>query len=68
MTSPLPSPHSVDFLLQRAYPILFEICPLTMRTQGILLVRDVIMLLNGLPVDGERYAPPLRLVPVEVQL
>ena len=49
--------HLVDFLLQQAYPILFEICPLTMRTQGILLVRDVILLLKVLPVDGERYTP-----------
>ena len=40
-------------MLQQAYPILFEICPLTMRTQGILLVRDAILLLGALPVDGE---------------
>ena len=28
-----------------------------MRTQGILLVRDAILVLTFLPVDGERYAP-----------
>jgi hypothetical protein len=43
-------------LLQRAYPILFEICPLTMRTEGILLVKDTILLLGVIPADGERYA------------
>jgi hypothetical protein len=48
--------HRVDFLSQRTYPILFKICPLTMRTQGILLVRDAILLLGILPTDGERYA------------
>ncbi|KAF9643480.1 hypothetical protein BDM02DRAFT_3191569 [Thelephora ganbajun] len=42
--------------LPRAYPILFKICPLIMRTQGILLVRDAILLLSVLPADGERYA------------
>jgi len=36
--------------LQRVYPFLFEICPLTMRTQSILLVRDAIRALNP-PVD-----------------
>ena len=29
------------------YPHLFDICPLTMRTKGILLVRDVISILNS---------------------
>ena len=42
-------------LPQKAYPILFEICPLTMRTQGILLVRDAILLLSLLAADGERH-------------
>ncbi|KAF9779631.1 hypothetical protein BJ322DRAFT_1168073 [Thelephora terrestris] len=36
--------------LQRVYPCLFKICPLTMRTQSILLVRDAIHILNS-PVD-----------------
>ena len=44
------------FSPQQAYPILFEICPLTMRTQGILLVRDTTLLLGILPTDGESYA------------
>ena len=50
-----------NYLLQQTYPILFEICPLTMRTQGILLVRDAILLLRVLPVDGELHlhlSPP----------
>ena len=44
-----------DFPRQKAYPILFEICPLTMRTQGIVLVRDAILLLGLLTTDGERH-------------
>ena len=35
--------------------MLFEICPLTTRTQGILLVRDVIVLLGTIPTDGECF-------------
>ena len=38
---------------QQAYPILFEICPLMMRTQGILLAKDTILLLGALPADGK---------------
>ena len=49
--------HRVDHLPQRTYPLLIEICPLTMRTQGILFVRDVILLLNATPADGEHPAP-----------
>ena len=48
--------YQVDLLLQRAYPILFEMCPLTMRTEGILLIRDTILLLGVIRADGERYA------------
>ena len=55
MTPPLPSLIMSDFPQQNAYPILFEICPLTMRTQGILLVRDAILLLGLLAADGERH-------------
>ena len=44
------------FPLQQAYPILFEICPLIMRTQGILLVKDTILLLGALPANGKSYA------------
>jgi len=36
-------------LAQRAYPLLFNVCPLTMRTQGILLVRDATLLLDSRP-------------------
>jgi len=32
--------------MQETYPCLFEICPLTMRTQGILLVKDVTLLVD----------------------
>ena len=40
-------------VVQRSYPLLFDICPLTMRTQGILLVRDATMVLNSNPADCE---------------
>ncbi|KAF9651175.1 hypothetical protein BDM02DRAFT_3259184 [Thelephora ganbajun] len=39
--------------LGKVYPILFDICPLTMRTQGILLVRDTTLFLR-ICVSGER--------------
>ena len=48
--------HITDHLPQQTYPFLFEICPLTMRTQGILFVRDAILLVNTIPADGEHYA------------
>lgn len=32
--------------MQETYPRLFEICPLTMRTQGILLVKDATLLVD----------------------
>ncbi|KAF9779632.1 hypothetical protein BJ322DRAFT_1113432 [Thelephora terrestris] len=41
--------------LQRVYPYLFKICPLTMRTQSILFVRDAIHVLNS-PVDQAETA------------
>jgi hypothetical protein len=37
---------------QEIYPHLFEICPLTMRTQGILLVKDATLLINHCLTDG----------------
>ncbi|KAF9643913.1 hypothetical protein BDM02DRAFT_3132089 [Thelephora ganbajun] len=56
-----PEPHATAKLerefrheLPQTYPILFKICPLTMRTQGILLVRDAILLLGVLPSDDVR--------------
>ena len=36
--------------------MLFKICPLTMRTQNILLVRDTVVALDLRPTDGDgRY-------------
>ena len=61
---PLPiSMCRADLLPQQAYPILFKICPLTMRTQGILLVRDAILLIGVIPADGEHC--PLGLFPLK---
>ena len=51
----IPLVRRADSLRQGAYPILFEICPLVIRTRGILLVRDAILLLSALPDDGKRY-------------
>ena len=34
-------------LVQRAYPSLIDVCPLTMRTQSILLVRDATLVLDS---------------------
>ena len=48
--------HRVDHLPQQTYPFMFVICPLTMRTRGILFVRDVILLLNTVPANGEHLA------------
>jgi len=50
-----PLVRRANFSPQDIYPILFDICPLTMRTHGILLVRDAILLLGILPDDGDRY-------------
>ena len=35
------------------YPMLFRLCPLTMRTQAILLVRDAVLLLDQLWNSGK---------------
>ena len=48
--------HRVDHLPQQTYPVLFKICSLTMRTRGILFVRDVVLLLNAVLADGEHHA------------
>lgn len=40
--------------LQQAYPHLFDICPLTMRAQAILLVKDVILVMSFCSTDGTR--------------
>ena len=47
--------HRADRLPQQSYPFLFKICPLIMRTQGVLLARDVILLSNAIPADGEHH-------------
>jgi len=36
---------------QQTYPHLFDICPLTMRTQGILLVKDAILMMASCSAD-----------------
>ena len=38
-------------LAQGVYPALFDLCPLTMRTQCILLIRDATLVLNSRPPD-----------------
>ena len=43
-------------LAQRTYPVLFKVCPLTMRTQTILLVRDATLFLDIVSDGGERVA------------
>ncbi|KAF9779638.1 hypothetical protein BJ322DRAFT_369059 [Thelephora terrestris] len=51
--------------LQRVYPCLFEICPLTMRTQSILLVRDAVHALTSVEQaenTGDRRRSCLHLV------
>ncbi|KAF9779641.1 hypothetical protein BJ322DRAFT_368458 [Thelephora terrestris] len=51
--------------LERVYPCLFEICPLTMRTQSVLLVRDVVHALNSFDQGentGDRQRSCLRIV------
>lgn len=40
------------YQLPEAYPVLFKICPLTMRTKAILLVRDTVVMLLNRPTDG----------------
>jgi len=44
---------------QETYSQLFEICPLTMRTQGVLLVRDAISTMALCSADGELSASSL---------
>ena len=45
--------HRVDHPPQKTYPFLFKTCPLTIRTQGILFVRDVVLLISNIPANGE---------------
>ena len=40
-------------LVQRVYPALFDVCPLTMQTQSILLIRDVTLVLVSHPADSK---------------
>lgn len=46
--------------VKEAYPVLFDICPLVMRTEGILLVRDAALLLKFYASGSEfcRFAQP----------
>jgi len=54
-------PLRVQHSSQEVYPVLFKICPLTMRTQAILLVRDTVITLDLRPVDGQyRFVPSYR--------
>lgn len=39
------------YQLPEVYPVLFKICPLTMRTKAILLVRDAVLILTHRPCD-----------------
>jgi hypothetical protein len=48
--------------------MLFEVCPLTMRTQGILLVRDVILLLAFSPPTVSALHPHHKPVVVDIPL
>ena len=41
--------------VKEVYPVLFDICPLIMRTEGILLVRDATLLLRLYASGGEFY-------------
>ena len=41
--------------IKETYPILFDICPLIMRTEGILMVRDATLLLRFYASGGESY-------------
>ena len=41
--------------LQQTYPHLFEICPLIMRTQGILLVKDAVLTTALCSTDGRLF-------------
>jgi len=56
---PVRHPTSLSFTTlssvfpQKVYPVLFKICPLTMRTRTILLVRDTVDLLNLRPNNGQ---------------
>ena len=45
--------------VQQTYPQLFEICPLTMRTQAILLVKGVILTMSLCSADGGSSQPDI---------
>jgi len=53
-----PSTLRAQHSLQEVYPVLFNICPLTMRTQAVLLVRDTVVILALRPADGQYYFVP----------
>ena len=51
--------RSQVFYKEVVYPVLFKICPLTMRTKPILMVGDMTVILARRPGDG-KHSPPLR--------
>ena len=48
-------------MAQETYPHLFEICPLIMRTQGILLVKDVVLITTRYSAEGGPSHPVIEL-------
>ena len=60
------TPHSLRrglmVVAQQTYPHLFEICPLIMRTQGILLVRDVVFTMSFCSTDSGPFLLPVRMI------
>ena len=44
-------------MAQDTYPHLFEICPLIMRTQGILLVKDAVLIVTRCSAEGGSFNP-----------
>ena len=44
-------------MAQETYPHLFEICPLIMRTQAILLIKDTVLILTRSSTEGGSSHP-----------
>ena len=49
-------------MAQETYPPLFEICPLIMRTQAILLVKDVALITTRCSAEGGSSHPAIELI------
>ena len=47
-------------MAQETYPHLFEICPLIMRTQGILLVKDAVLTITRCSAEGGSSHPVIQ--------